>query len=373
MELGNSCMASKKTSIGIIGLGLIGGSIARALKRCGDRYVITAWDQDEDNLKKACSEGVIDHRAPLLREGLSDLDIIFLCVPVSAMQSILLELIPYLSPRCILTDVGSTKGEVLDLISAIKLSQPFIGGHPLAGSEKSGYLASKANLFENVYYCLTPIEGTEIDALERLRALVRDMGAIPMEISPEEHDRVTAAISHVPHVMAALLVNLVGSLDNPRSTMKTIAAGGFKDITRIASSSPDLWTGICLSNKAKILETLSFLGNALTDFEADLMTENKTGIQAFFDSARTLRNSFSERKSLIQRTFDILVDVDDKPGIIAVIASALAHENINIKNIGILNNRENEEGALQIQFENEESRRRGIETLNKLGYRSLIR
>ncbi len=366
-------MASEKTRIGIIGLGLIGGSIARALKRNGDKYSITAWDQHEDSLQKALSEGVIDHGVSLLGEGFKDSEIIFLCVPVYSMKDILIHLVPGLPHNCILTDVGSTKGDVLNIITELDLNRLFIGGHPLAGSEKSGYSASKANLFENVYYCLTPVENSDRNTMERLETLVKDMGAIPIEISPEEHDKVTAAISHVPHVVAALLVNLVGKLDNSQNTMKTIAAGGFKDITRIASSSPDLWTGICLSNKEKVLDTLSVLKDGLQRFENDLKVGNKSDIQAFFHSAQSLRSTFSERKSLIQKTFDIVVDVDDKPGIIAVIASALANENINIKNIGILNNRESEEGALQIQFENEESRRRGMETLSQLGYKNLTR
>ena len=196
------------------------------------------------------------------------------------------------------------------------------------------------------------------------------MGAIPLVLSGEEHDRATAAISHVPHVIASMLVNTVGSLDGPESYMKTLAAGGFKDITRIASSSPELWTGICISNKDIILDTLSHFESDLNKFKNDLKNEEKTGIHDFFLSARDLRSTFSERKSLIQKTFDILVDVDDKPGIIAIIASALAKENINIKNIGILNNRETEDGALEIQFENEESRESGIEALIQLGYKA---
>jgi prephenate dehydrogenase len=356
--------------VGIIGLGLIGGSIARALKRSGSNYVIKAWDKDSESVNNAVSDKIIDVKVSDLSIGFSDCETVFLCIPVYAMKSVLSELTMGLSPNCILTDVGSTKGDVMSLVHQIGLKQPFIGGHPLAGSENSGYSASNANLFENAYYCITPAENTNSDAVECLKLLIQKMGAIPLELTPEEHDRATAAISHVPHVVAALLVNLITKLDGPQNVMKTIAAGGFKDITRIASSSPDLWTGICISNKDIILETLNSMGNVLKDFETDLRTDKKEGIKAFFSSAREVRKTFSDRKSLIQKTFDITVDVDDRPGIIAVIATALANENINIKNVGILNNREAEEGALQIQFENGESRKRGIDTLNKLGYRA---
>ena len=146
-----------------------------------------------------------------------------------------------------ITDVGSTKGDVYRIMAEMGVSGQFIGGHPLAGSEKSGYSAAKANLFENAFYVITPDENTADNNKQLLLGVIRDLKAIPLEMTPLEHDRVTAAISHVPHVVASLLVNLVNKLDGPNGYMKTIAAGGFKDITRIASSSPELWAGICLS------------------------------------------------------------------------------------------------------------------------------
>lgn len=361
-------MTMSSSKIGIIGLGLIGGSIARALKRSDGSYIIKAWDTNADNIKNALSDKAIDEYAISLKDDFFDCDVVFLCVPVFAMREIINEIRDSLSPKCILTDVGSTKSDVAQLVDEMKLKNYFIGGHPLAGSEKSGFSASRANLFENAYYCLTPTKDTNKDILNTLRKIVTEMGAIPIEISPEEHDRVVAAISHVPHVIAALLVNLIGKLDGPDNIMKTIAAGGFKDLTRIASSSPGLWAGICMSNKEIILETLNLLGEELKRFEADLKSGKKENMESFFASARDLRSAFAEGKSIFQKTFDITVDVDDRPGIIAEIASALAKKNINIKNIGILNNRESEDGALEIQFENEGSRLQGLETLNAMGY-----
>ncbi len=362
-------MAKSVKNIGIIGLGLIGGSIARALKRNYKGYYIKAWDRDKKNLESGLSEKVLDEYVLSLKEGFSKCDVIFLCIPVYAMKDILRDIILSISPNCILTDVGSTKSDVMDLINEMKVKNPFIGGHPLAGSEKSGFAASRANLFENAYYCLTPTENTDIDSLNKLRDIVTDLGAIPIEMTPTEHDRVTAAISHVPHVIAASLVNLVDELDSPDNIMKTISAGGFKDLTRIASASPGLWAGICLSNGEKILETLKSFRDELNCFENDLISKNRDSIEKFFTSARDIRNALSDRRSIFQKTYSIMVDVDDKPGIIAFIASALANENINIKNIGILNSRETEEGALEIQVESEETLLRAIETLSRLGYR----
>ncbi len=354
--------------IGIAGLGLIGGSIAKALKKKGKDYIIKAWNRDCRILETALSEKAIDEYSLSLKDGFYDCDVIFICVPVFAMKDVINELSGSIKPHCILTDAGSTKMDVISIVNETGITNPFIGGHPLAGSEKSGFEASRSNLFENAYYCLTPYATTNEKALLVLKELVRTMGAIPIEITPFEHDRAAAAISHVPHVIASLLVNLVGKLDGPDNIMKTIAAGGFRDITRIASSSPDLWTGICLSNKEIILDTLEALGNNLKEFKEYLRTEDEASIRRFFADARDLRNSLAEGRNLYHKTFDIVVDVEDKPGIIAVIATALAERNINIKNIGILHNRESDEGALEIQFEDEKSRSLGLEILTDLGY-----
>lgn len=363
-------MEATVKKIGIVGLGLIGGSIARALKRSCKDYIIKAWDRDRRALEAGLSEKAIDEYSLSLKDGFDDCDVIFLCVPVYAMKDVINELSDRIRPDCILTDAGSTKMDVISIVNETGIANPFIGGHPLAGSEKSGFAASRANLFENAYYCLTPIEKTDEKSLRILKKLVRNMGAIPIELTPYEHDRATAVISHVPHVIASLLVNMVGRLDGPDNIMKTIAAGGFRDITRIASSSPELWSGICLSNKEIILDTLNTLCDGLKDFEENLRLESRENIESFFTTARDLRNSLAEGKNLYLKTFDILVDVVDKPGIIAEIATALAEKNINIKNIGILHSRESDEGALEIQFEDEKSRSLGLETLTNLGYRA---
>lgn len=359
--------------IGIAGLGLIGGSIARALNRVNGGYSIKAWDKDESNINSALAQNIIHEQAINLKKDFSDCDIVFLCVPVFAMKDILVELKDSLKENCVLTDVGSTKSDVASLIKQMNINNPFVGGHPLAGSEKSGFAASRANLFENAYYCLTPDNDTNRSALNTVREIIIQMGAIPLEMSPEDHDRITAAISHVPHIMAALLVNMVDRLDGPDNKMKTIAAGGFKDLTRIASSSPELWSGICLSNKDMIIDTLECFRDILDEFEADLSSGHIGNIEQFFRLARNVRDNLSEGKSIYQKTFDIVVDVEDKPGIIAVIATALADRNINIKNIGIIHSRDLDEGALEIRFEDEESRQKGLDTLETMGYSAKAR
>lgn len=364
----------KNRTIGLIGLGLIGGSIAHALKRKGSKYRIIGWNRAKEPLEKAFEDGVLDEMASIDFHEFGSCDIVFLCVPVFAMQEILDRLIPNLKPECVITDVGSTKGDVTSIMINAGVGNRFVGGHPLAGSEQSGYSVAKPNLFENAYYVMTTNEAAIAGGKDLLEEIIRDMGAIPLEMNAGEHDRVTAAISHVPHVVASLLVNLVKKLDGSEQHMKTIAAGGFKDITRIASSSPELWAGICLSNREAVLKTLNEMATLLKSFENNLVERNQENLNAYFNSARSYRNSFSDmQKSIIQRDYDIIVDVEDKPGIIAVIAKALAENQINIKNIGIINSRENDDGALEIRFENAESVKKGLETLINLGYKAKAR
>ncbi len=358
-------------NIGIVGLGLIGGSVVKALKRSNVPCTVIAWDREKASLEKALAEGKVDVAAEEDFSAFAPCDSIFLCVPVEAMEEMVKKLLPYIKASCLLTDVGSTKGAVMEAAARLGLKDRFIGGHPLAGSEQSGYGASKENLFENAYYCLVYEQKPSTDALNRLKALVGAMGAIPVEMSAPVHDRTVAVISHIPHVMASLLVNLVGQLDSPEGYMKTIAAGGFKDITRIASSSSSLWSGICLSNREMVLEILDVVQESVGRFKEDLNDKREEELRTFFEEARILRNTFPDKnRGLLKIYYRIVVDVDDKPGIIARAASILASQNINIKNIGINNSREAGEGALEIQFEDEASALGSLEALERAGYKA---
>lgn len=223
---------------GFVGLGLIGGSIAKALKAACPSVFIIAYDVQKDALSLALSEGVIDVAASCIDEQFSACDYLFLCAPVSDNDENLTAVKKILSPSCILTDVGSVKTTTHEQITALGLSSQFIGGHPMAGSERTGYQNSKALLLQNAYYILTPCEEVSSDKIAAYQNLVKKMGAIPLLLSCEQHDFITAGVSHLPHLIASTLVNLVKDTDSKEGLMKMVAAGGFKDITRIASSSP---------------------------------------------------------------------------------------------------------------------------------------
>lgn len=356
--------------IGFIGLGLIGGSIARALRENISEIRLTAYDVNAATLEAALKDGVIDRAAEQIDAGFSDCDYLFLCAPVQKNDANLEAVKKILSPSCTLTDVGSVKTDIHEHIVQAGLEAQFIGGHPMAGSERFGYANSKAKLLENAYYILTPTGQTDPDKLAAYRTLVETMGAIPLVLDYRQHDYVTAGISHLPHVIAASLVNLVKSSDSEDGVMKMIAAGGFKDITRIASSSPEMWQQICLTNAdhiAKLLRTyiqyLEVIADYIDDHEQD-------SLYNFFDTARNYRESFiSTPSGPIKAEYVLTVDIADKPGAIAAIASLLAMHDVSIKNIGINHNRELAEGALRIEFYSQDTLSRAMEVMTEHGYK----
>ncbi len=362
-------------NIGIIGLGLLGGSLAKAFKKenAPNSYII-ASDTCRDTLKKARKEGIIDQRAPGIDASFSSCAVIFICTPVAHIPGVVEQLIPYVSKDCIITDVGSTKYEVIQEVQAIldkfKSSAYFIGGHPMAGSEESGYESAKAHLFQNAYYIITPSGETPDFIVFILKKLVERIGAIPMIISPSYHDFATASISHVPHVIASGLVHLIKDSDGEKNLLHTLAAGGFKDITRIASSNPDLWRDICISNKGQILKMLKRYIAILEDATNAIETDQEEWIYNYFKDAKSYRDTFtSNSPGLLPKTYILFVDVQDNPGIIAKVATLLSDNGINIKNIGIVNHREFHGGVLQIAFEKNSHMLSSMQLLSRHDYR----
>lgn len=355
--------------IGFIGLGLIGGSLAKAIKNSNPSPYIVAYDINSDSLRMAKESHTIDDYTLKLDDNFSDCDIIFLCAPVKYNIEALKQLLPILNSNCIVTDVGSTKLDIMSEVKRLEFNN-FIGGHPMTGSEKTNYESSSSHLFENAYYILTPMESTQSDMLHTLQQIILSIGALPVIVDSKEHDYITATISHVPHIIASALVNVVKELDNEDGYMHTLAAGGFKDITRIASSSPTMWQQICLTNKDQILDVIISFQDALDKIKNHISSKNNEEIYNFFLTARDYRDSFSNKKlGPIVKYYEIVVDVVDKPGIIAEIATLLSNNSISIKNIGIINNRESEQGVLEIIFYDALSQQKSIELLTKMNYK----
>lgn len=350
---------SHRIKIGFIGFGLIGGSIAKALKVSHPNYHISAYNRHAPKhstmLDKALEDGTIDDIVDRVEE-FSDRDIIFLCAPVLMNISYMYALKGIIKSSCIITDVGSVKGNIHEVVSSLELNANFIGGHPMTGSDRTSYEYASSRLMENAYYLLTPTPETPDSTIETIRQLVLDMGSIPFVLDNHRHDDITAAISHIPHIIAASLVNMVHENDDSDEHMKTFAAGGFKDITRIASSSPEMWQNICLSNSDSIKKFLDIYKSSLDRVERALNEHDEDFLYNIFESARNYRDSIpNTSSSILSKTHEIYVDIPDVPGIIAIIATILSSHSVSIRNIGILHNREFEQGVLRIEFYDQES------------------
>lgn len=358
-----------KQKAGFIGLGLIGGSIARAIRRYYPEFEIVAFDKNKEALALATQESVIDVAATTIDDNFRHCNYLFLCTPVIHNTAYLKQIREFLCDDCILTDVGSVKTDIHREVSRLGLEPYFIGGHPMAGSEKSGFSNSKAMLIENAFYILTPSESVSPEKLSRYESFISSLHAIPVVLDYEQHDYVTGTISHLPHIIASSLVNFVRDTDTPEELMKNLAAGGFKDITRIASSSPSMWQHICLTNRENISKILGTYIDVLSDFKQIIDRSDEAEIYRRFDSSKNYRNSIpASSAGPIKKAYAVYCDIIDEAGGIAAIATILASNNVNIKNIGIVNNREFEEGVLRIEFYDEASSKKAAELLQKFRY-----
>lgn len=277
----------------IVGVGLIGGSLARAARRAGLCRRVVGVDADAANLQRAQALGVVDRGYADVAEGAKDADMVLIAVPVQATEAVLAALKPVWNGRAIYTDAGSTKVNVVDAAERVFESLPanFVPGHPIAGAERSGVDASHADLFRHKRVILTPSAETSPAAVQRVAELWRGVGAEVTEMEPLRHDQVLAATSHLPHVAAFALVDMLGREDETETIFR-YAAGGFRDFTRIASSDAAMWRDICLANREPILQRIEGLRRELADVAALIDSEDGAALLQLFQRAKAARQRF---------------------------------------------------------------------------------
>ncbi|MDO8826271.1 prephenate dehydrogenase/arogenate dehydrogenase family protein [Methylophaga sp.] len=279
-------------NLAILGVGLIGGSLALALKKAGLVEQVTGYSRSKEARDEALTLGIIDNAAESLAEAVADADMVFVAVPMGAMRAVFEQIAPHLKPQAIVTDGGSAKQQVVDgarqaLGEKFNL---FVPGHPIAGTEKSGPSAAFAELYQQHRVVLTPVAETDKNALEQVRQMWQQAGADVFEMDVEHHDVVLAATSHLPHVLAFNLVGMLAKREDCDEVLR-YAAGGFRDFSRIASSDAVMWRDICLGNRNAILELLQQYRSGLDQIEQAIRQDDGDFLIDVFGRAKRARDS----------------------------------------------------------------------------------
>jgi len=347
----------------------MGASLAMAIRQNNPNVRLIGYDSDEV-LKEALKMGFIDQSLSVWPEQCATADIIFLATPLNIIQQQLEQLNGIVGKNTLVTDLGSTKRELTELVKQINFSGTYVGGHPMTGAEKSGIKAANPLLYENAIYILTgQSPETESAIQDKLIPLVESLKARIMFLPAEEHDKILASISHLPQLVAISLVNLVGKKNGGDHPYLDLAAGGFRDLTRIASSSVEIWQDIISSNRDNVWIVL---GEFIEMMQEQLNSLEDLSVS--FNSANAYRNQVPKRsKGFLSPLTDILVYVTDQVGVVAKISTALTDQGIDIRDMELLKIREKEGGVFRLSFTNDTEAIQALEILDSIGFKAFIR
>ncbi|MBY6035851.1 prephenate dehydrogenase [Fictibacillus nanhaiensis] len=354
----------------LIGVGLIGGSIALTIKK-EHEAVIIGYDIKASNCDTALKLGVIDKISTNFVQDAGDADLIIIATPVEETLHVM-DTLSSIQPaiQALVMDVGSTKNTIM--AKAEKLGENgivFIGGHPMAGSHKTGVESAKPHLFENAFYMLTPSSYTPENKIEEAKEWLKGTHAKFIVVQADEHDFLTGIVSHFPHLIASSLVRVAQNHAQDNPLIQQLAAGGFRDITRIASSSPNMWSDIVSQNKSHLLSLLTEWKEEMETVIGFVKNGDKNELFHFFDGAKSFRDGLPiKSKGAIPPFSDLYVDVLDKVGALSKVTTLLADSKISIINLSILEVREGLDGVLRVSFQNEEDRDKARDLLQQENY-----
>ena len=342
-------------TIYIAGLGLIGASMALGIKRDHPDYKILGYNRSQASRDIALERGIIDRGTDDFASLAPLADVIILTLPIKQTIAFIQELAGLnLKEGVIISDAGSTKAAIVEVAEEYLAGKSvrFVGAHPMAGSHKTGAASADVNLFENAYYIFTPSSLTSSDTIEEMKDLLSGLHARFIEIDAKEHDRVTSQISHFPHILASGLMGQTAVYAQEHEMTRRFAAGGFRDMTRIAESEPGMWTSILLSNRETIIERIEDFKGRLDEISQAIRDEDEGQIWDFFNQAREQRQAMEiHKRGGVDSSYDLYVDVPDEEDVILRILELL--RGTSLVNIHINEeNREDVHGILQISFKN---------------------
>ena len=355
-------------TIYIAGLGLIGASMALGIKRDHPDYEILGYNRSQASRDIALERGMIDRATDNFASFAPLADIIILSLPIQQTLDFIEKLASLdLKEGVIISDAGSTKSAIVATADKCFADKPvrFVGAHPMAGSHKTGAASADVNLFENAYYIFTPSSLTTQDTLEEMKGLLSGLHARFIEIDATEHDRVTSQISHFPHILASGLMEQTASYAEEHEMARRFAAGGFRDMTRIAESEPGMWTSILLSNRETIIERIEDFKGRLDEIEQAISKGDENQIWNFINQAREQRQAMEiHKRGGVDSSYDLYVDVPDEEDVILRILELL--RGTSLVNIHINEeNREDVHGILQISFKNAQDLKRAEQVITE--------
>jgi len=355
------------TRVSVVGTGLIGASLGLAAARRG--IAVRGWDPDPAALAAAGDRAALSPCGSLA-EALAGADLVVVAAPIAALPAVLVEVLAATGEEVTVTDVGSTKSTV---VAAAAGSSRFVGGHPMAGSEARGAENASAGLFESATWFLTPTAHTDAERHRQVHGFVAELGAFPVAIDPVAHDELVALISHLPHVLANLIVNRAGGMRVAGHDPLASAGGSLRDMTRIAGANPRMWTDVLLDNAEAVVAELADLRERIGEVEAALARRDQAFLGAFIGEAarnrrRMLEQSFPDAGALHR----VSVHVPDRPGVFAAITQALGAERINIEDFGLEHISPERGGTVTLLLTGVEEARRAAELLEREGYQVAV-
>ncbi|MBL4889571.1 MAG: prephenate dehydrogenase [Candidatus Lindowbacteria bacterium] len=358
----------KKVVIG--GVGLLGGSLGLRVKEVHKQMEVVGFGRRESTLQAAVERGAIDSFTTDPETAVKDADLVVLASPVMIIPDMMSNIADFLKPGSIVTDVGSTKVWIQDEAQKrLPANVRFVRSHPMTGSEKSGIEAAQSNPFEQSVTVVTPASNSDEDAIATVRAFWESVGSITITITAQSHDRLVASVSHLPHLLASALVNTVAPRAQVEPRTWDLAAGGFRDTTRIASSMPQIWRDICLTNKDAIITVLGELESELSRFRQALESADGDRIEELFATASESRNSIPPKgRGMLPGIYDLYVRLTDRPGEISEVTGVLGEKNLNIIDIEITRLRDGRSvEPLRLFFNTEDDRDAALEALAEEG------
>jgi prephenate dehydrogenase len=332
--------------IAIVGTGLIGTSIAMASARVG--CDVSGWDVDRDSLGTAAELTAL-RAAPSFEDAVSGAEIVIVCAPVPTIPELAARALAA-APTATVTDAGSIKDHVVREVAAKAgpARGRFVGGHPMGGSERSGPEHASASVVDGIVWVLTPGEGTEGHRVEALEAWVERIGGRPVRMSAARHDRLVAFVSHLPQVASTALMGLAATEEADEPDILLLAAGGFRDLTRLASSNPALWSQILLSNREAIAEAIDLYSARLGDLRAMVVEGRGSDVEETFDDAKRARLRLAAKPQVRAGVAVLQVQAPDRPGALAELTSVLAEHAVNIEDLQIVHSPEGGRGTVHL-------------------------